>query len=82
MSVGISWLPKNPVVDSPIIGATKLKHITDAVAALELTLTDDEIAALEGPYIPRELTFFKVGNPTKTLQTAPNGMCLTRPSSG
>lgn len=57
-TVGLAWVLKNPVVDSPIIGATKAKHITDAVAALELMLTDDEIAALEGPYTPREPTFF------------------------
>lgn len=37
----------------PIIGATKTKHLTDAAAALEITLTDDEITALETPYTPR-----------------------------
>ncbi|MEP7765930.1 aldo/keto reductase [Sanguibacter sp. 25GB23B1] len=57
-TVALAWVLKNPVVDSPIIGATKVKHLTDAAAALELTLTDDEVAALEGPYTPREPTFF------------------------
>jgi aryl-alcohol dehydrogenase-like predicted oxidoreductase len=57
-TVGLAWVLKNPVVDSPIVGATKAKHLTDAAAALELTLTDDEITALEGPYTPREPTFF------------------------
>ena len=57
-TVGLAWVLKNPVVSSPIVGATKAKHITDAVAALDIVLTDDEVAALEGPYTPREPTFF------------------------
>lgn len=57
-TVALAWVMKNPVVDTPIIGATKAKHLTDAAAALELTLTDEEVAALEGPYTPREPTFF------------------------
>ncbi|PUB20881.1 aryl-alcohol dehydrogenase-like predicted oxidoreductase [Promicromonospora sp. AC04] len=57
-TVGLAWVLKNPVVDSPIIGATKAKHITDAVAALELTLSDEEVTALEAPYTPRDPTFF------------------------
>ena len=58
-TVAMAWVLNNPVVDSPIIGATKAKHLTDAAAALELTLTDDEVAALEAPYTPREPTFSK-----------------------
>ena len=57
-TVSMAWVLKNPVVDAPLIGATKEKHLTDAAAALELTLTDDEVAALEAPYTPREPTFF------------------------
>lgn len=57
-TVALAWVLKNPVVDSPIVGATKAKHLTDAVAALEITLTTDEVAALEGPYTPRQPTFF------------------------
>ncbi|MEO7751835.1 MAG: aldo/keto reductase [Terracoccus sp.] len=53
-SVALAWVLRNPVVDAPIIGATKSHHLTDAVAALDLTLTDDEVAALESPYTPRE----------------------------
>jgi aryl-alcohol dehydrogenase-like predicted oxidoreductase len=45
-------------VDTPIIGATKEKHLADAVAALELTLSEEEVSALEAPYTPREPTFF------------------------
>lgn len=57
-TVAMAWVLKNPVVAAPIIGATKEKHLTDAAAALELTLSDDDAAALESPYAPREPTFF------------------------
>ena len=57
-TVALAWVLKNPVVDTPIIGATKEKHLADAAAALELTLSDEEVAALEAPYTPREPTFF------------------------
>ncbi|WP_203826100.1 aldo/keto reductase [Actinoplanes palleronii] len=57
-TVAMAWVLKNPVVNAPLIGATKEKHLTDAVAALDLTLTDDEVASLEGPYTPREPTYF------------------------
>jgi 1-deoxyxylulose-5-phosphate synthase len=40
-------------VTSPIVGASKPEHLTDAIAALSLKLTADEIAALEKPYVPR-----------------------------
>jgi len=42
------------VVSAPIVGATKEHHLTDAAAALDLTLTDDEISALEEGYTPRQ----------------------------
>ncbi len=43
----------NPVVAAPIVGPTKAHHLADAVAALDVELTDDEIEALEAPYTPR-----------------------------
>jgi aryl-alcohol dehydrogenase (NADP+) len=46
-------------VASPIVGATKPAHIDDAVAAVELTLTDDEIARLEEPYTPHPVVGFR-----------------------
>ena len=49
---------RNPVVDAPIIGATKDNHLTDAVAALDIDLSDDEVSALEEHYTPREPTYF------------------------
>ena len=56
--IAMAWVLKNPVVDSPIVGATKAHHLTDAVAALDITLTDDEIKVLEEPYTPRLPTYF------------------------
>ena len=43
---------------APIVGPTKPHHLADAVAALDVHLTDDEVAALEAPYTPREPTGF------------------------
>jgi 1-deoxyxylulose-5-phosphate synthase len=46
----------NPVVTSPIVGATKPHHLDDALAAIELELTDEEVAELEAPYEPHEVS--------------------------
>jgi aryl-alcohol dehydrogenase-like predicted oxidoreductase len=56
--VALAWVLRNPVVDAPIVGATKQHHLADAAAALDLDLTDDEVAALESPYVFREPTWF------------------------
>jgi aryl-alcohol dehydrogenase (NADP+) len=53
MQVALAWVLSKPVVTAPIIGASKAHHITDAVAALGLKLTDEEVAALEKPYKPK-----------------------------
>ncbi|MGB7408981.1 MAG: aldo/keto reductase [Pontixanthobacter sp.] len=50
--IALAWLLYKPEVTSPIIGATKHKHIDDAVAALDVELSADEIARLEEPYRP------------------------------
>ena len=55
--VALAWMLSKPCVTSPIIGATKMHHLTDAVAAVDVTLDDDEIAALEEPYVPRGPSF-------------------------
>jgi aryl-alcohol dehydrogenase-like predicted oxidoreductase len=57
-TVAMAWVLSNPVVDAPIVGATKPHHLADAVAALDLRLTDDEVAALEEHYTPRRPTYF------------------------
>jgi 1-deoxyxylulose-5-phosphate synthase len=51
--VALAWVLKNPVVAAPIVGATKPHHLPDAVAALDVRLTEDEIHTLEEPYTPR-----------------------------
>ncbi len=51
--VALAWLLAQPAVSAPIIGATKLHHVTDALGAASLRLTDDERAHLEEPYVPR-----------------------------
>src|SRR6186997_2921032 len=49
--VALAWLLHKPGVTAPIVGATKLDHLEDAVAAEQLTLDGDEIARLEEPYV-------------------------------
>ncbi|WP_321925948.1 aldo/keto reductase [Paraburkholderia guartelaensis] len=50
--VALAWLLHKPAITSPIIGASKPQHIEDAVAALSLKLSDEEIKTLEAPYLP------------------------------
>ncbi|KVM93052.1 aldo/keto reductase [Burkholderia stagnalis] len=50
--VALAWLLQKSGVTAPIIGASKARHLEDAVAALSLELTAEEIAALEAPYVP------------------------------
>ena len=56
--VALAWMLHKPTVTAPIVGATKLSHLTDAVAAVDLELSDDEIARLEAPYSPHEVAGF------------------------
>ena len=48
----LAWMLSKPYVTAPIVGTTNVKHIEEAVAALDIRLTDDEIKALEAPYVP------------------------------
>jgi len=52
VQVALAWLLAKPGVTAPIIGATKLSHLDDAVAALDLKLSDGDMKALEEPYVP------------------------------
>ena len=56
--VSLAWLLSKPAVTAPIIGATKVQHLEDAVAAVDLELTAEEIAELERPYIPHAIAGF------------------------
>ena len=50
--IALAWLLKKPEITAPIIGATKPEQLADAVAAVDLSLSADEIEALEAPYVP------------------------------
>ena len=54
--VALAWLLHKPGVTAPIVGATRLEHLEDALAAEQLSLSDDEIARLEEPYVPHPVS--------------------------
>ncbi len=51
-TVALAWVLRHPAVASPIVGATKEHHLSDALAALDLELSPDDVSALEAPYRP------------------------------
>ena len=56
--VALAWVLKNPVVSAPIVGATKPHHLPEAIAALALHLTEDEIQSVEASYTPHGPSWF------------------------
>jgi aryl-alcohol dehydrogenase-like predicted oxidoreductase len=56
--VALAWLLSKPGVTAPIVGATKTNHLEDAVAALSVRLTPEEMTALEVPYVPHPVLGF------------------------
>ena len=50
--IALAWLLRQPGVSAPIVGASKMEHLEDAVAALEIALSDEEAKSLEEPYAP------------------------------
>jgi aryl-alcohol dehydrogenase-like predicted oxidoreductase len=56
--VALAWVLAQPAVSAPIVGATKPHHLTDAVAAVDLTLSADELALLGSPYTVRAVAGF------------------------
>jgi aryl-alcohol dehydrogenase (NADP+) len=56
--VALAWVIAKPGVTAPVVGATRPEHLDDAVAALDLRLTPEEIAALEEPYVPHPVVGF------------------------
>ncbi|MBB2162800.1 aldo/keto reductase [Gluconacetobacter sacchari] len=56
--VALAWVLQKQAISAPIIGASKPGHLNDALAALSVRLTADEIAALEQPYIPHPVVGF------------------------
>lgn len=57
-TIAMAWLLNKPGVTSPIIGATKTKHLEDAVASIEIQLEPEEMLKLEQAYTPRLPTYF------------------------
>ena len=57
--VALAWVAQRRGVTAPIIGASKPQHLTDAVAALSLRLSEDEIKALEAPYVPHRIAGYQ-----------------------
>jgi aryl-alcohol dehydrogenase-like predicted oxidoreductase len=53
--VALAWLLGRPAVSAPIVGATKLRHLEDAIGAVDLMLTEDEVRRLEAPYRPHPI---------------------------
>jgi 1-deoxyxylulose-5-phosphate synthase len=54
-AVALAWLLRQPALSAPIIGATKARHLDDAIAALDLQLSDQECSRLEAPYRPHRV---------------------------
>ena len=53
--IGLAWLLAQPSVTSPIVGITRPEHLDDALAAVDLELTDDEVAELSADYVPHAI---------------------------
>ena len=56
--VALAWMLSKPVITAPIVGATKPAHLEDAIAAVDLDLTTDEVGLLEEPYTPHAVAGF------------------------
>ncbi len=57
--VALAWMLRNPAVTSPIVGVTRPSHLSDAIAAVDVSLDDDEVASLEEPYVPHAVAGFR-----------------------
>ena len=53
--VALAWLLHKPGVTAPIVGATKVEQVEDALAAESLVLSEEEVARLEEPYVPHSV---------------------------
>jgi 1-deoxyxylulose-5-phosphate synthase len=56
--VALAWLLAKPVITAPIVGATKLQHLDEALAAVDVRLSEEEITGLEEPYVPHAVVGF------------------------
>ena len=51
--IALAWLLRQPVVTAPLVGAGSIQQIDDAVASIDVDLTDDDVRSLEAAYTPR-----------------------------
>ena len=56
--IALAWVAHHPAVTAPIVGATKQHHLDDAIASIDIVLTDDEVRALQAPYTPQPVSGF------------------------
>lgn len=77
-AVALAWLHHQPVVTAPLVGAGSVKHIDDAIASLDVTLSREELHALQAPYTPR-YDFQGVSDEAEldAIRTQIPGMALT-----
>ncbi|HEX3316134.1 MAG TPA: aldo/keto reductase [Gemmataceae bacterium] len=57
--VALAWMLSKPAITAPIVGATKPQHLEDAIAAVDVKLSPEEIARLEEPYVPHAVAGFQ-----------------------
>lgn len=55
----LAWVLQSPGVTAPIIGASRPQHLQDAVAAVDLRLSPEEVAALQAPYVPHAVVGYE-----------------------
>jgi aryl-alcohol dehydrogenase-like predicted oxidoreductase len=60
--IALAWVSSRPAVTAPIIGVTRMPQLDDAIASLEIELTEDDIAEMEAPYVPRRAS--ELGRPS------------------
>jgi aryl-alcohol dehydrogenase (NADP+) len=53
--IALAWMLHKPGITAPIVGASKMYQLDEAIAATEMTLSDDEIRRLEEPYVPHRI---------------------------
>lgn len=58
--IALAWVLSRPEVSAPIVGASKAGHLDDAITALDIELSDEEIERLEEPYVPHAVVGFEI----------------------
>ena len=80
--IALAWLLYNPAVTAPIVGATRVGHLDDAVAALDIVLTAEELDRLEAPYVPQQVQLDRNVAPAPGQTASPDLLPLFRRRSG